>query len=68
MIAQNEVNRDENESKPAAAGKEQESPSEEETAKSSGNRSSGKKTKQLKPFIPSEEIAAEQAVDFPSDI
>jgi len=32
------------------------------------SRSTGKKTAPLKPFEPSEEIAAEQAVDFPADI
>jgi hypothetical protein len=39
-----------------------------ETAAEKGKNSSDEKTKSIKPFVPSEEIAAEQAVDFPSDI
>ena len=34
----------------------------------SGNNSKNAETKSIKPFKPTEEIAAEQAVDFPVDI
>ena len=66
-LAENEANVAEKESKPAAA--EQRIPeSEEEAAETNSKNSGDKKTKPVKPFVPSEEIAAEQAVDFPSDI
>jgi hypothetical protein len=49
--------------------------SENEIGKSASESGSGKseqskkaKSKPLEPFVPSEEIAAEQAVDFPVDI
>jgi hypothetical protein len=49
--------------------------SEKEIGKSASESGSGKseqskkaKSKPLEPFVPSEEIAAEQAVDFPVDI
>ena len=39
-----------------------------ETTENSRNNSNNAERKPLKPFRPSEEIAAEQAVDFPVDI
>jgi hypothetical protein len=39
-----------------------------ESAEDSGKSPRGQKNKSFKPFAPSEEIAAEQAVDFPVDI
>ena len=39
-----------------------------ETTENSNKNSNDSETKSLKPFVPSEEIAAEQAVDFPVDI
>ncbi len=38
------------------------------TKEGSGNKAREAETRQVKPFKPSEEIAAEQAVDFPWDI
>ncbi len=48
--------------------KDQASEPETEVNKNSSNNSKDAETKPLKPFKPSEEIAAEQAVDFPVDI
>ena len=48
--------------------KEQSSESGAEDEEKSGNISNEAETKNIKPFKPSEEIAAEQAVDFPVDI
>jgi hypothetical protein len=39
-----------------------------ENAESSSENSEDAAAKPLKPFVPSEKIAAEQAVDFPADI
>ena len=53
-----------------SGGETQEHTAEPEAAvkNNSGSSSDDAKTKPLKPFKPSEEIAAEQAVDFPVDI
>ena len=65
------------ENEPAAAqsgnrstndNKKQSSESGAEEKEKSGNISKEAETKPIKPFKPSEEIAAEQAVDFPVDI
>jgi len=42
--------------------------SETEDQEKSGQKADAAETKPLKPFKPSEEIAAEQAVDYPVDI
>lgn len=54
------------ESRAASNNEAQESASESGTDKN--EQSADTKSKPLKPFVPSEEIAAEQAVDFPVDI
>lgn len=41
---------------------------ESESATDDDQKSSGAESKPLKPFVPSEQIAGEQAVDFPADI
>ncbi|MBW2431784.1 MAG: hypothetical protein JRF56_22750 [Deltaproteobacteria bacterium] len=65
----------ENEPEAAASGsqttnenKDQASEPGVEVKKNGSNNSKEAETKPLKPFKPSEEIAAEQAVDFPVDI
>ncbi len=65
----------ENESDAAESGRRSTSKNENQASASgtadserSGNASDDAATKPIKPFKPSEEIAAEQAVDFPVDI
>jgi hypothetical protein len=48
--------------------KERTSGSRSESTRNSSKKSDDAAAKPLKPFVPSEEIAAEQAVDFPVDI
>ena len=68
VVAENEPDLAESESKPAADKKNRASGSGEKITENSSKSSDDEKTKPLKPFVPSEEIAAEQAVDFPIDI
>lgn len=65
----------ENEGSAPNGNDESRAASENEVGKSALESGTGKseqsnkaKSKPLKPFVPSEEIAAEQAVDFPVDI
>ena len=65
----------ENEGSTSNGKDESRATSENEVGKSASESGTGKseqskkaKSKPLKPFVPSEEIAAEQAVDFPVDI
>ena len=65
----------ENEGSSPNSNDESRAASENEVGKSASESGTGKseqsnktKSKPLKPFVPSEEIAAEQAVDFPVDI
>ena len=67
-LAQNEPEAAESESQPTNENKEQSTESGAEDKEKSGNISKEAETKPIKPFKPSEEIAAEQAVDFPVDI
>ena len=68
MVAQNEPDLAESESEPAVDKKDRASGSGEEITENRSKNPDDEKTKPLKPFVPSEEIAAEQAVDFPIDI
>lgn len=68
VLAENEQNTTENQSQ-AATDKESQTPEPvEETFEGRRNILPDEKKKSLKPFVPSEEIAAEQAVDFPVDM
>jgi len=65
----------ENEGSAPINDEESQAAPENEVVKSASESGAGKseqstkaKSKSLKPFVPSEEIAAEQAVDFPVDI
>jgi hypothetical protein len=64
--AENNPQDTENDRSPAAGNSQQDSGSEPQVPEENGRHSD--KPKPLKPFIPSEEIPAEQAVDFPVDI
>jgi hypothetical protein len=67
-VAQNEPDHNESKSKPAVDAKNRASGSGEEITENRRNNPDEAKPESLKPFVPSEEIPAEQAVDFPSDI
>ena len=66
MLAENEENTAGEKAQTATGTKSEESESGPETDPK--EQSTQSKTAPLKPFRPSEEIAAEQAVDFPVDI
>ena len=64
VLAQNdEGNPEENEKAESASV-----PGESESAADDDKKPSEAESKPLKPFVPSEQIAGEQAVDFPADI
>jgi hypothetical protein len=67
-VAKNELQPAESNNRPITENKDQ-SPKSEAADKENAKKSSNDtQRKPLKPFKPSEEIAAEQAVDFPVDI
>jgi hypothetical protein len=68
VVAQNEPDPDEGKNKPAVDTENQASGSGNENTENRRKNPDEEKPEPLKPFVPSEEIAAEQAVDFPSDI
>jgi len=68
FLSGNESEASESESQSTNANQEQSSESGTAVGENSGNRANDTETKAIKPFKPSEEIAAEQAVDFPVDI
>ena len=68
FLAENESKASESESQSTNENKEQSSESGAVVKENSSNSTNDTETKPLKPFKPSEEIAAEQAVDFPVDI
>jgi len=68
MLAENEENAAEEKAQTATDTKGRESEPESGPETDPKETSTQSKTLPLKPFRPSEEIAAEQAVDFPVDI
>jgi cytoskeletal protein RodZ len=68
MLAENEESAAGRKAQTATDTKGQESEPESGSETEPKEQSSPSKTAPLKPFRPSEEIAAEQAVDFPVDI
>jgi hypothetical protein len=68
VVAENEQKAAENRSRSTSENQEQTAQPEAAARENSSNDSDGAAAKPLKPFRPSEEIAAEQAVDFPVDI
>jgi len=68
VVAENEREASESGSQTTNENKDQASEPGTEIKKNSSNNSKNAETKPFKPFKPSEEIAAEQAVDFPVDI
>ena len=68
MLAENEENTAEEKAQTATGTKDRESEPESGPETDNKEQSPQSKTAPLKPFRPSEEIAAEQAVDFPVDI
>jgi hypothetical protein len=68
FLAENDSQAAGSESQPTNEIKEQAPSSETADKKKSGKNSDDADTTPIKPFKPSEEIAAEQAVDFPVDI
>jgi hypothetical protein len=69
VLAQNDQKAAENRNQGNQATSEnQDQATEPKSAAKENNKSDGAAAKPLKPFKPSEEIAAEQAVDFPVDI
>ncbi len=68
VVAENEPEAAESGSQTTNENKDQASESGAEATENGCNNSNNAATKPLKPFKPSEEIAAEQAVDFPVDI
>ena len=68
MLAENEENTAGDKSQTATGIKDQASEPESAPGTDKKDPSAKSKTAPLKPFKPSEEIAAEQAVDFPVDI
>lgn len=68
VVAENEPQAAENESRSTNENKDQSPDSETAERQKSDNNSNAAATKPIKPFRPSEEIAAEQAVDYPVDI
>ena len=68
VVAENEREAAESGSQTTNENKDQTSESGAEVKKNSSNNSKDAEPKPLNPFKPTEEIAAEQAVDFPVDI
>ena len=68
VVAENEPQAAESENLSTNENKDQAPISETADREKSGSNSNDAETKPLKPFKPSEEIAADQAVDFPVDI
>ena len=68
VVAENKPQTAESESQSTNENKDQAPSSETADREKSGRNSNDTETKPLKPFKPSEEIAADQAVDFPADI
>jgi hypothetical protein len=68
FLAENESEASESVSQSSNENKEQPSESGAAARENSSNSANDTETKAIKPFKPSEEIAAEQAVDFPVDI
>ena len=68
VLAENEENTAEERAQTATGTKDRESEPESGPETDNKEQSPQSKTAPLKPFRPSEEIAAEQAVDFPVDI
>ena len=68
VLAQNEGNTTGDKDQTATGSKDRVSEAESGSAADPKDPSAKSKTPPLKPFKPSEEIAAEQAVDFPVDI
>ena len=68
FLAENESEASESESQSTNENKEQSSELGAAVRENSSNSANDTETKAIKPFKPSEEIAAEQAVDFPVDI
>lgn len=68
VVAENESETAENGAQATNENNNQAPESEAADSQKSGNSSEDAATRPIKPFKPSEEIAAEQAVDFPVDI
>jgi len=68
VVAQNEPQATEGGNASAKGNGKQAQDSEADDQEKSGQKTDEPDTKPLKPFKPSEEIAAEQAVDYPVDI
>ena len=68
MLAENEENTAGEKAQTATGTKDPATETESGPESDNKNTSAKSKTAPLKPFRPSEEIAAEQAVDFPVDI
>ena len=68
MLAENEENTTEDKAQTTTGTKGRVSKPESDPETDTKDPSAKSKTAPLKPFRPSEEIAAEQAVDFPVDI
>jgi hypothetical protein len=68
VVAENEPDAAESGAQPASDNQDQAPDSGTADSEKSGSDSDDAATKPIKPFKPSEEIAAEQAVDFPVDI
>jgi len=67
-LAENEGSTPNNDEESQAASENEVVKSGSESGAGKSEQSTKAKSKSLKPFVPSEEIAAEQAVDFPVDI
>ena len=68
ILAQNDSSTSEDKEKTTSGSETNGSGSESESTEDDKNKSSDAKSKPLKPFVPSEKIPGDQAVDFPVDI
>jgi hypothetical protein len=68
VFTQNDHSTPDDEAKTASGSDTTESKPESAPANDDKNKSSKAESKPLKPFVPSEKIPGEQAVDFPVDI
>ncbi len=68
IFAQNDSSTSEDKEKTTYGSETNGSGPESESADDDKNKSSNAKSKPLKPFVPSEKIPGDQAVDFPVDI
>ena len=68
VVAENQSEAADNDSQSTNENKDQAPSSDTAARERSGKNSDDAETKPIKPFKPSEEIAAEQAVDYPVDI